>query len=169
MAIFVHLAPQSLIRLIRRNGIAPTRFKGMPKDATLRRGVFAVPVSQDFMLSHQWLRELRRGTSEPLCAVYFRIDDNEIVHWGRYRQPHVEVTAVQAVAEMCAGARDGWEAIIPRRIEPNEILRVKALPQVIGWRYYPGANGKRPLWPFPGSYGAKRLREGITRYYEGGF
>jgi hypothetical protein len=42
------------------------------------------------------------------------------------------------------GAAEGYEVIIPRRIETSEILRIKSLPQVVGWRYQPGANGTPP-------------------------
>ncbi len=72
------------------------------------------------------------------------------------------MTAARAVAEfMSAESREGWEVIIPRRIDPSEIHRVRALRQIFGWRYYPGAHGKRPC-PCPyctrGEYGAAGIR-----------
>jgi hypothetical protein len=57
---------------------------------------------------------------------------------------------------------EGYEVTIPRRIERTEIHRAKVLPQVIGWRYYPGAHGKKPCgcsFCQRGNYGARRLRE----------
>jgi hypothetical protein len=45
-------------------------------------------------------------------------------------------------------------------VHPSEILRVKALPQVVGWRYRPGANGERPCTCIcceRGVYGVRRL------------
>ena len=49
---FVHLAPESRLALIRRNGIRRVRRPagGFPG------GVFAVPVTRNFYVSHQWLR-----------------------------------------------------------------------------------------------------------------
>jgi hypothetical protein len=63
---------------------------------------------------------------------------------------------------IAAENQEGYEVIVPRRIDKKEIHRVKTLRQVTGWRYYPGAHGKRPCGcPFcqRGDYGARRLRE----------
>jgi hypothetical protein len=73
------------------------------------------------------------------------------------------MTAAEAVAEFVgAESREGWEVIIPRRIATNEIHRVRSLPQVVGWRYDPGAKGKPPYctckYCTRGNYGAARLR-----------
>src|SRR5262249_1996251 len=47
----------------------------------------------------------------------------------------------------------------------KEIHRVRALPQVLGWRYFPGAHAKPPrctcMYCTRGQYGAARLRERI--------
>lgn len=73
------------------------------------------------------------------------------------------MTAAEAVAEfMAAENREGWEVIIPRRVEAKEIHRTKPLPQALGWRYYPEAKGKPPFcvceYCTRGEYGARRLR-----------
>ena len=78
MAMFVHLAPDSRIDLIRRNGIRRLRraigdFPG---------GVFAIPVTRHFYVSHQWLRELKRRNQGPIGAIYFRIPDEDVVWMG---------------------------------------------------------------------------------------
>ena len=160
MAMFVHLAPESRLALIRRNGIRLLRrargeFPG---------GVFAVPVTRNFYISHQWLRELKRSHSGEMAGIYFRIPDNEQVWVGHYNQSHRWMTAAEAFAEfMSATDAQGWEVVIPRRIEVNELHRVRQLPQVIGWRFNPTAKGK---WPFctcnfciRGDYAASRLRK----------
>jgi hypothetical protein len=36
----------------------------------------------------------------------------------------------------------GFEIMLPRRVNPNDIVRVRVLPKAIGWRYYPEAKGK---------------------------
>lgn len=160
MAIFVHLAPEPRVKLILRNGVNRLR------RATSRhpRGVFAVPVTRSFFISHQWLRELKRGGQRTIVGIYFRIADDEDVWIGHYRGAHQPMTAAEAVAEfMAAESREGWEVIIPRRIARSEIVRVRSLPQVAGWRYYPGAKGKRPFcgckYCTRGEYGARRLRQ----------
>lgn len=156
---FVHMAPESGLARIRRNGIGRSRGAAGAASA----GVFAVPVTRNFYLSHQWLRELRRRGGCSLVGVYFRVPDGEQVWVGRYNQAHRRMTAAEAVAEfMGAENREGWEVIIPRRIGAKEIHRVKQLPQVLGWRFFPGAKGKPPFCPCEyctrGAYGARRLR-----------
>jgi hypothetical protein len=74
------------------------------------------------------------------------------------------MTAAEAAAEfMSAESREGWEVLIPRRIEATEIHRVRSLPQVVGWRFYPDAKGKRPFcgctFCTRGEYGAKKVRQ----------
>lgn len=163
MSMFVHLAPESRVALIRRNGIRRLRrargeFPG---------GVFAMPVTRNFYISHQWLRELKRGNSGPIAGVYFRIPDDLQVCVGHYGQAHRWMTAAEATAEfMSADSREGWEVVIPRRIESSEIHRIRRLPQVIGWRYMPGSHGLKPCgcdFCQRGQYGAKRLREEYNR------
>jgi hypothetical protein len=156
---FVHLAPASRVVLIRRNGISRLRRARGDRPA----GIFAMPFTRNFYVSHQWLRELKRRGQGALSGVYFRLPDSEPVWVGHYGQAHRRMTAAEAVAEfMGAENREGWEVIIPRRIAAKEIHRVRSLPQVVGWRYSPGAKGKPPYctckYCTGGTYGAARLR-----------
>lgn len=155
MATFVHIAPERDIAAIKRNGLKPARFH---PDAVPPRGVFAVPIGPDFFVSHQWLRELRRWQSGTLYGIYFRIPDDETVFAGRYNAAHQAMTAAQAGAWFRDSAELGGEVIFGRRVTPREILRAKALPQVVGWRYYPSAPGNKPYWQPPGTINAARLR-----------
>lgn len=159
MAMFVHLAPESRIALIRRNGIRRLR----RASGDFPGGVFAVPVTRNFYISHQWLRELKRRNAGPIAGVYFRIPDDEQVCVGHYGQAHRWLSAAEAVAEFTAAEDSrGWEIVIPRRIEAREIHRTRRLPQVVGWRFSPGAKGNRPFCTCKfctrGEYGARRLR-----------
>ena len=163
MAMFVHFAPESAVANIRRRGIARSR----RESPNLPRGTFAVPVTRNFYLSHQWLRELKRRSGRTISAVYFRVPDDELVWVGHYNHAHQSMTAAEAVAVfMAAENREGWEVIVPRRVEAKEIHRTKVLPQILGWRFSPGAKG-RPPCPCPycsrGEFGARRLR---ARYPE---
>lgn len=160
MAIFVHLAPESRVAVIRRNGIRRMRRAG----GNVPGGVFAVPLTRNFYVSHQWLRELKRRNQGPIAGVYFRIPDNEQVWVGHYNQAHQWMSASEAVGEfMSAEDPRGWEVVIPRRIEANEIHRTRQLPHVVGWRYYPAAKGKPPFCTCKfctrGDYGSRSLRQ----------
>ena len=64
-------------------------------------GVFAVPVTRNFFVSHQWLRELRRASSGPIAAVYFRVPDEERVWVGHYRHVHRWTSAAE-IGSSCA-------------------------------------------------------------------
>jgi hypothetical protein len=159
MPMFVHLAPESRVALIRRNGIGRLR-KGIGERPD---GLFAMPVTRNFYVSHQWLRELKRRGQGVVAGIYFRISDSESVWVGHYGQAHRKMTAAEATAEfMAAENREGWEVIIPRRVEAKAIHRVRSLPQVVGWRYSPGAKGKPPVctcrYCTRGEYGSARLR-----------
>jgi hypothetical protein len=160
MAMFVHLAVASRVAHIRRAGISRVR----KAHGDSPGGVFAVPVTRNFYVSHQWLRELKRRNAGPLAGIYFRIPDGEDVWVGHYNQHHRRMTAAQAVAEFGnADDRQGWEVIVPRRIAPSEIHRVRNLPQIVGWRFSPNAKGKPPFctcrYCTRGEYGARKLRE----------
>jgi hypothetical protein len=182
MPVFVHLTSERHLAAIRRSGISPrARYRH-------RRGVYAMPVTRNFYVSHQWLRELKRWAAGTMVGVYFRLPDDEPVTVGHFNSPHVPMTAAEAVALMMgvegndsAQARErrskrripgnettkvpaspeGYEVIVPRRIKPSELIRVRSLPQVVGWRYHPGANGTRPCTCFccggRGQYGVGRL------------
>ena len=181
MAVFVHLTSHRNVASIGRVGISLRKQEGIRA-----RGVYALPVTRNFYVSHQWLRELKRSGGGTIVGVYFRIPDDEVVEVGHYGRGCVRTTAAEAVALMLAaeerdpvaareadrqskavqrGRRlpsspEGYEVVIPRRIEPSEIIRVRALPQVGGWRYRPRANGEPPcacLCCERGQYGVRKL------------
>jgi hypothetical protein len=158
MATFVHLAAEKDAKPILRSGIKLVRrYRFRP------RGIFAMPVTPNFFITHQWLRELKRCGQRTLVGIYFRLPDDERVSVGHYNGRHRQMTAAQAVAFVArAKQAQGMEVIVLRRVDQREILRVRSLPQILGWRYWPGAHGKRP---FPcqccqmGQYGGRRLLE----------
>lgn len=158
MATFVHLTPEKNLKSILRNGI--TR---LTKRGNRSVGVYASPVTKNYFASHQWLRELKRRNAGPMVAIYFRIPDETVVFIGRYNQEHQQMTAAQAIATMMqCEYQAGYEVIIPRKIAKGEIQRYRTVSQVIGWRYYPEAHGKKPCGcPYcqRGEYGARKLRE----------
>lgn len=159
MALFVHLAAESKASLVRRTGLLRSKFRNGEEAA---KGVFAMPVVPNFQVSHQWVRELRRFRGS-VVGVYFRIADEEQVLCGRYNEVHTRMTAAEAHAVIRGQTgMEGFEVIILRKISAKEITRISRLPQLVGWRHYPGAHGKQP-WACEccqkGEFGSRRIRE----------
>jgi hypothetical protein len=78
---------------------------------------------------------------------------------ARAREQDQESRAVQRGRKL-PDSPEGYEVLVPRAVLPSEILRVKALPQVVGWRYRPRANGSPPcacVCCERGTYGIRRL------------
>jgi hypothetical protein len=140
---FVHLAPDPVAKRIKLGGIKARRIN-LPGIVPLR-GVYAFPLVPNFQVSHQWLRELKRGGCRTILGVYFRIPDNEEVIVGHYAQKHKWMSAAQASGFLRRINEPlGYQVIIQRKIRAREIHKVRPLPQTIGWRYTPKAHGQAP-------------------------
>ncbi len=140
MPILTHLASEKASGSIRRSGIrAISSASGTPN------GVFCMPMLPNFLATHQWLRELRRRGQRTIVAVDFRLSSGEPVWAGHYGRAHEEMGLGEAIG-MLMNVPDslGFEVVVPRAIRPGEIMRVRSLGQVYGWRYFPHAHGKRP-------------------------
>lgn len=136
MALLVHIADEKHSARIRRGGIVPGKVAG---------AVYFMPVVQNHFISHQWLRELKRGGAKVLVGVYFRLPDDTLVWSGRYNQPHRQMALSEAIGELNTIADPlGFEMFIEEKVMPDAIVRVRHLPQVIGWRYMPNAHDRRP-------------------------
>jgi len=162
MAMFVHLAPETRAKAIRRSGIRSSRL--MRSDLEDTRGVYAFPVLPSYMVSHQWLRELKRGGARTIVGIYFRVPDSEPVFIGHYNKRHRPVTAADAAGFLQKVSEPaGYQVIVPRKITAKEIHRVRSVPQVVGWRYFPGAHGSTPcgcpVCYEPGSIKSRKIRD----------
>lgn len=162
MAMFVHLSPETRVKRIRRSGIKSSRL--ILPDLGESRGVFAFPVLPNFTVSHQWLRELKRNGARTICGIYFRIPDDELVYTGHYGNRHRTMTAAEASGFLQnVSDPEGYQVVVPRKVMANEIQRVRTLPHVVGWRYLPGAHGKKPCGcPFcwqPGTIKSRKIRD----------
>ena len=132
---FLHLAPAAKERAIRRSGLAGGRASFADEAGVaivLARAVYAMPVVPDFWTSHQWTRELRRRNGERLVAVHFRLADEELVHVGRFAQPH-RLVAAAAAARWVMDNPDGAEVVVPRSVTRREVVAVREAPQLVGW------------------------------------
>jgi hypothetical protein len=105
----------------------------------------AFPILESYTLTQSWSREMKRTGRATLSAISFRVPDNEIVFAWHYREQSQAMTAAEAVGYI-RGRSDprGYEIMLPRRVNPNDIVRVRVLPKAIGWRYYPETKGKAP-------------------------
>lgn len=162
MPMMVHLTPAKNIRRILRTGIQKDEY-----------GVYCMPVLQEYYTSHQWLRELRRWKPGPLVAVYFRLDDNQIVECGPYWEVHRILPAVEAVRLFRQQPdAQGWEIVVPHSIAPRDIHKVRTLSQVLGWRYSPRSHTRPwcncPVCVSRGEFNSskKREKDAILSYRE---
>jgi hypothetical protein len=156
MVSFIHIVDKNEEQAILRNGIRSTKRRAGV------RGVYATPVVPNFVMTHQWARELKRGGIKTLICVQFRIPDEEVVLIGKYNGEKFEMTAAEALGAVLNHTDPmGLEVVIPRRVSPKEIMRTYLAPPITGWRYYPGAKGKPPFchckWCNRGEIRAKRL------------
>ena len=163
MATFVHLTPEKYLAAIKRSGIKRARARRF-----LPAGVFAQAVTPNFYVSHQWLRELKRSGQRTLLGVYFRVPDVEPVYVGHYHRPPLQASAAEAIGLIMHNDSPlGYQVLIPRRIEADEIMRVRQLPQTLGWRYYPESHGKTlcpcPVCVSPGEINSSRKRQRLRR------
>ena len=67
MTMLVHITPAKNTRAIRRSGIRAV--SGGHEGVS---GVYCLPVLPSYQITHQWVRELRRGGQRTLVAVYFQ-------------------------------------------------------------------------------------------------
>lgn len=153
MPIFVHLTSERAAQRIKRSGIRDIR------------GVYCLPVLSNYYVSHQWLRELKRGGQRVIAGVYFSLPDDEPVWIGHFGGPHEGMTAAQAAGRVMRAVDGlGLEVIVPRSITPGEIRSIRLLRHVIGWRYKPGAHGAEPCGCPRCQRGAIKSRKIRARY-----
>ena len=144
MAQFIHLLDERDAASVRRSGIRVVRARWRKHN-----GVFLFPLIENFVVAHQWMRELRRWRGQPLLAARIRIDDAERVLLGKYNEEPLEVSAAQAIGITRQHQEPlGLEVILCRSIRPKEIQSLYRPPKVTGWRYHPAARG-RPPCPCP--------------------
>jgi hypothetical protein len=110
------------------------------------RGVYCLPVSRSHYKTHQWLRELKRGGMKTILAVQFHVPSDQEVFIGQYNGDFMKVAASEALGIFEAHETGlGLEAVIPRPVARSEIRRAYTPNQVLGWRFYPTAKGKKPF------------------------
>lgn len=171
MPILVHLTSHKNIQKILRSGIVGTSttvYCDEQQYKKISKAVYCMPVLQNYYISHQWLRELKRGGQKKIVGIYFKLESKELVLVGRYNEPHIQLTVDRAIdLIMHDPEQQGYELIVPRAIKKNEIHKIKELSQVLGWRYYPKAHSSQPncacsMCLPKGSIKSKKLRERLA-------
>ncbi|TXK35135.1 hypothetical protein [Nonomuraea sp. C10] len=159
MAMLVHITAAKNTRSVRRAGIrAVSSARSGPS------GVYCLPVLPSYQITHQWVRELRRGGQRTLVAVYFRVPDDEPVEVGHYAHVPRQMTSAEATALIAAqvDAR-GYQFFLSRPVAAAEIHRIRSVNQATGWRYMPDAHGRPPcacpICNPTGQYGAAKIRK----------
>ena len=162
MPVFVHIADARDRAAIRRSGLRIARQRLQSAGEGRPGGIYALPVVADFTVTHQWLRELKTRGHRTAIGIYFRLLDDEPVWAGHYNTPKVPLTAAEAADTLRWSGMLGYEVIIPRAIGAREITAIRALPQTVGWRYFPGSHDRRPCgceYCQRGGIKARRIRE----------
>lgn len=158
MPFLVHITAEKNIKSILRTGLRSGR-----ANRWRQGGVFCMPVLQDYFLTHQWVREMRRHVPGRLMAVYFRLDSQELAQVGYYGKMAQQMTLAQAIHSlMTIDDPQGYEIVILRSILPAEIHAVRHVRPIVGWRYMPHAHGKPfctcPSCIPPGQIKGRKLR-----------
>ena len=135
MPLFVHIADERYAASIRKSGLRLAR--SLERAAV---GVFALPVISNFLITHQWVRELKRQGFRTAVGVYFRIPDDQVVLAGQYNEEKKPCSASEAATRFHSEQKLGFETVVPRSIAAGEIHAVRSLPQTLGWRYFPDAH-----------------------------
>lgn len=154
MAVLVHITSIEYVKNIMRAGIKPGS----------SNVVFFMPHMKDFLISHQWARELKRAGIKNFAAVDFTVPNDQLVWFGKYNAQHENVELRTAISKfMNAEDKLGYEFFIERKIEPKEILKFREIAKPMGWRYEPDAHGKKPcpcpMCLQPGGYKTNKLKE----------
>lgn len=136
MAVLVHITGEDKQKSIKNTGIK------IGKD---NNAIFFMPVLNEYLISHQWARELKRFGVKNFIAVYFRLNNNEEIWFGKYSEEHKKMplnTAIELFQEI--EDKLGYEFFIEKKIESSEITKIRHISKPMGWRYEPSAHGKKP-------------------------
>lgn len=98
MPSFVHIADERDAAAIRRSGLKVPKARLRSSQSGTPVGVFALPVVPNFLLSHQWVRELKRRGHRTAVGVYFKVPAQDAVWAGLYNSPKLQMTAAQPLA-----------------------------------------------------------------------
>ena len=155
MAVLVHITSVENDKSICQSGIKLGKYNNI---------VYFMPHMKEYLISHQWARELKRSGIKNFIAVDFKIPTEETIWFGKYTEGHKELPLKEAI-ELFMSLEDklGYEFFIERKIEAKEVMKVRHIPKPMGWRYEPASHGKEPcpcpMCIQPGGYKTNKLKE----------
>ncbi len=95
--------------------------------------VFFMPLLPNYLISHQWARELKRSGIKNFVAVEFKLPNEELVWFGKYSGQHTNIPLNRAIIELKSKDDQlGYECFIERKIETKDITRIKHIPKPMG-------------------------------------
>ena len=143
MACFVHFTDEKNKNSIIKNGIKTSNVH----IDEIKKGLFCMPVIPDYYATHQWVREIKQYSSgNIIIAIYFKIQDDENVLCGKYTEKLIETKAAEA-HNIFISLEDkmGFQTIVLRNISKNEIVKIKNISQIFGWRHFPKSHEKKTM------------------------
>jgi hypothetical protein len=172
MAKFVTIKTMKRAQAIERSGVIkahaasfliPTKLKGSTGLWYHAKVVYAMPVSTNYVVSHQWIAEIQSNYAHvPVSAIYFDLPDEQMVYFGHYAAAKLKATAGEVCAYFYQELQKddfshlmGFEVLIPCDSVEN-IKRIKHDMDWVGWRtravwmvtnrnlYNSAVNGKLP-------------------------
>jgi len=136
VATLIHITKAENEKSIVNSGLKIGKYSG---------GLYFMPRIQNFLISHQWARELKRSGVKNFIAVDFKIPGSEQVWFGKYNEGHSKLALNQAIKEFMAKEDQlGYEFFIERKVLSSEISNIRKISKPMGWRYEPNAHGKKP-------------------------
>jgi hypothetical protein len=138
MPMMVHIADERNERRILASGL---------KIARGAKGLYCMPVTQEFTTTHQWVREMSRWNGKKQVGVYFKLKSSEPVLFGKYGNQHKDLILGQAIGKFLK-MKDklGYEFILKRSIEAKEIVRISKFLPKVGWRHMPNSHEGPPIF-----------------------
>ncbi len=155
MPTLVHISSAENEKRIVHTGIKLGKYNGI---------IYFMPHTKDFLISHQWVRKLKRSGIKNFIAVDFKLKGEEKVWFGKYTESHDQMSLSDTISHFLDEEdKLGYEFFIERKINPNEILRTGNIPKPMFWRYEPKAHGKKPcqcpMCILRGGFKTNRIKE----------
>jgi hypothetical protein len=159
VAVLTHLIPANLAARARKNGLKAGA-----------HGLYCMPLLPNYFISHQWMRELKRRGQRTFVAIDFRLRSDEKIAIGHYNHEKVTTSVGKAIADVMRSADPrGWELILPRSVAADEIVNVRPVARVVGWRYFPGAHARKPCacrYCLRGEYNSRSILQRLEPFPE---
>jgi hypothetical protein len=159
VAVLTHLIPANLAARARKSGLKAGA-----------HGLYCMPLLPNYFISHQWMRELKRRGQRTFVAIDFRLRSDEKIAVGHYGHDKITTSVGRAIADIMRSEDPrGWELILPRSVAADEIVNVRPVARVVGWRYFPDAHARKPCacrYCLKGEYNSRSILQRLEAFPE---